>query len=325
MISVPKEKPSIENLNSYYLDIRKLIEHYQGHLGVGCIHFKAPGLEGAIFFDQDAVLAGVFDRDGIRFQGVSAIDDLIDAVNGNNFSVDIYPVAPDEIYFWVGISQAEELYKNLSTEFTDLGALIKKMKSEKFTGYIDVTIAGGEESGIVFFHNGNIAGGSFSWEAANGIPENIQVLYRKTKQSGGVLHVGRITVADKATKAPKENSSDQFLPDAMASLEELLNIFEDILSHKKRVKADFETLLKRKFIQKANKYAFLDPFVAEFKYSNRKIMFVGEAGGKDLCLGVIEAARELSEDLGIFPQLTEALGGWSEKNRKMLGQFGIRF
>jgi len=54
-------------------------------------------------------------------------------------------------------------------------------------------------------------------------------------------------------------------------------------------------------------------------------MFVGEAGGKDLCLGVIEAARELSEDLGIFPQLTEALGGWSEKNRKMLGQFGIRF
>ena len=42
MIIVPKEEPAVENLNSYYLDIRKLIEHYQGEIGSACIHFEAP-------------------------------------------------------------------------------------------------------------------------------------------------------------------------------------------------------------------------------------------------------------------------------------------
>jgi len=52
MLIIPKEKPDIGNLNSYYLDIRKLIEHCQGELGSGAICFKGPGEEGAIFFDK---------------------------------------------------------------------------------------------------------------------------------------------------------------------------------------------------------------------------------------------------------------------------------
>ena len=31
IIVVPKNAPVIQNLHSYYVDVRKLVEHYQGH------------------------------------------------------------------------------------------------------------------------------------------------------------------------------------------------------------------------------------------------------------------------------------------------------
>jgi len=73
MIIIPKEKPVIEDLNSYYLDIRKLLEHYQGELGSGGVHFRAPSSEAVVFFDKDELLSSVFeDKDGTQ-QGEGAI------------------------------------------------------------------------------------------------------------------------------------------------------------------------------------------------------------------------------------------------------------
>ena len=54
MVIIPKEKPIIENLNIYYLDVRKLLEHYQGEVGSGGIYFEGHTAEGVIFFDKDS-------------------------------------------------------------------------------------------------------------------------------------------------------------------------------------------------------------------------------------------------------------------------------
>ena len=40
MVIIPREKPIIENLNIYYLDVKKLLEHYQGEVGSGGVFFK---------------------------------------------------------------------------------------------------------------------------------------------------------------------------------------------------------------------------------------------------------------------------------------------
>jgi len=52
IIVIPKNAPVIQNLHSYYVDVRKLIEHYQGEIGCGGILLSAPAGEGAIFFRQ---------------------------------------------------------------------------------------------------------------------------------------------------------------------------------------------------------------------------------------------------------------------------------
>ena len=60
MIIVPKENPVIKDLNTYYLDIKKLIEHYQGLIGAGGAFFKSVNAEGVVIFDQEEMLNGFF-------------------------------------------------------------------------------------------------------------------------------------------------------------------------------------------------------------------------------------------------------------------------
>ena len=69
MLIVPKEKPLLENLNSYYLDISRLLEHYQGELVSGVFHFRSTSSEGAIFFENNVVLEGIYSNKNIDYAG----------------------------------------------------------------------------------------------------------------------------------------------------------------------------------------------------------------------------------------------------------------
>ncbi|MDY7030750.1 MAG: hypothetical protein SVY10_02440 [Thermodesulfobacteriota bacterium] len=73
MVIVPREKPSIQNLNSYYLDMERLVEHYQGEFDAGGIHFKSVSAEGMIFFDKDELLTAVFQNKYGEIEGEKAV------------------------------------------------------------------------------------------------------------------------------------------------------------------------------------------------------------------------------------------------------------
>ncbi len=325
MVIVPKEKPVLENLNSYYLDIKKLFEHYQGELGSGCIHFKSPSADGVVFFDKDELLAGIFrDRQG-EIQGKEAIDNVIEAVVNGNFSINIYEIDPEKVYFWANIHAAEKIYKDLSTEFTDLEGLIKKMGSEKLTGYIEVSISDGKESGLIFFSNGDITGGSYSWGEGevNRSKESQDLLIQKTKEFGGIFHVSRISFIGGDMEIKPEGIGQKQASDVLGLIEELMIICERIVTLDKKIKASFSTLLKKKFVDKAEQYDFLDPFSGEFEYTGGKISFRGNVTDEKLAEGVIQSLKELAADLEILPQFNKELGPWSSKHAKELARLAI--
>ncbi|MBN1931299.1 MAG: hypothetical protein JW786_06785 [Desulfobacterales bacterium] len=319
MIIIPKEKPVIENLNSYYLNVPKLFEHYQGEIGAGGIHFKSPAAEGVVFFDKDDFLNGFFHDKTTKLSGKNAIDCLIEPSSKFNFCINIYRLDSGQVYFWANMPDAKKIYKNLSTEFTNLEALIKKMSSEKLTGYIDVLIKGENERGLIFFINGEIIGGSYSWGKGelSTSEESRERLIKKTKEYGGTFDVNRILLTKRKEKEEGIES--------ISKLEELLNIFEDFIRSNKKNKLDFNTLLRKKFVQKVEQYAFLDPFTAEFEYLDRKIKFVGDAGEDDLFKGVTESVKELADELDTLPQFTNVLSSWSEKYRQDLERLAINF
>ncbi len=326
MIILPKEKPVIEGLNSYYLNVHRLIEHYQGEVGSGGVYFHAPSAEGVVFFDKDELLSGFYQgKEGELFKGRPAVDKLLHAVDEFNFTLDVYAIELEKVYFWANIPSAEPIYKDLSTEFTDLDGLIKKMMSERLTGYIEVSINAGEESGLLFFINGQIIGGSYSWSQGelNGTPEARNELVEKTKQSGGSFHVSRISTA-KDTAVPKpEPREGGSVEEVIAPLQEFLEIFERTVRGGKFLKGDFNTALKKKFVEKAEVYAFLDPFACEFEYVDRNIRYSGEASAKEVARGVTESVKELAQELGAWSRFSGEIGPWTEKYSGMLSRYGL--
>ncbi|MGB8425986.1 MAG: hypothetical protein WCD88_09400 [Desulfobacterales bacterium] len=325
MLVVPKEKPVLTNLNTYYLKIDKLIEHCQGEMGAGGICFKSAHAQGVLYFDPDDIVNGYFSEKSGELRGESAVERLVQADATYNFSVDIYRVPHEEVYFWAGTTAAEKIYKDLSTEFTDLKGLIKKMSAEKLSGYIDILVDNGQESGLIFFGGGEMVGGSFSWGpvAGDAVRAASGLLIEKTKKAGGVFNVCRIpTTADQPSvqRAEKPAGRPQVV---LRMLEEFLGIFETLHNTQKDHKTDFNSLIRKKFVENAERFTFLDPFAGEFDFSDRKISFSGDADESELAQGIIVSSTELAEEIGLRDELRKYLASWQQKYEKKLDHLGV--
>jgi hypothetical protein len=290
MFVIPKENPIFASLNSYYVNIERLIEHFQGEVGCGALSFKSSSSEGILFFDKDEILNGIFFQKTNELTGSGAVDQLLQSSESTNFSLNVYLLRAEDIYFWSTMPNAQRIYQDLTTEFTDLEGLIKKMKSEGLTGFIEVVIGDAKEEGLIFFNNGQVSGGSYSWGSGDSRrgEEDQDKLVQLTKDYGGAFHVSRIPMDEKNLAI---ETDDDLYPEEVlekpstrivTAMEEMMAIFERTVSAKKSIPSDFATLLNRKFVEKADRYPFLDPFAAEFKYANEKITFDGDTTDEEL-------------------------------------------
>ena len=295
MIVLPKEKPVMKNLNMYYLDIGKLIEHFQGEIGSGGLFFKSANAEGVIFFDTDEILNGYFHVKDNEISGYQAIDRFLETDSEYNFNIDVYRIPQEEVYFWSSLPSADKIYRDLSTEFTDLEGLIKKMVSEKLTGFIDISISNGDEGGLIFMSNGEIIGGSFSWAKDEEIPikRNLEILISKLEDSGGVFQVSRIPLKNEQVGEQKAENSTDPLAGTIKMLEELLGIFENLFASRKDKATDFNKALRQKFVEKAERYANDKTFQA-MKLKDR-IVYISTKEGSEMPKSEVEEIARLAK------------------------------
>ena len=323
MIVFPKEEPVIENLNSFYLDGAKLLEHYQGQLDSGAIHFKSAVAQGAVFFDKDGLLEGVYESRQEKILGKEAVEHLIRSTAGDNYTIGVFKVAADEVYFWAGILGATRVYEDLGAEFTDLDGLIRKMASEKLSGYIEISPGRAEETGLIFFRNGLILGGAYSGKNSrlDRSRESRDAIIQKAKEKGGVFHVSKISAGkpEAGDKAPHIQGQD-----ILRSLEELLVVLETLMHRKKSTQGNFGTLLRRKLIDLAETYPFLDPFAGEFAYSNNRIHFGADASEGKIVEGLLAALNSMAEENGVQAEFRSSMDGWFQKHGKTLIKLGVK-
>jgi len=327
MIIIPRERPILENLNSFYLNIRRLIEYCRGELGSGGIHFKSTESEGVVFFDKEGVINSIFQDKKEVIKGKETLNRLIEASVDIKFNINVFKIDPDWLYFWANIPAAKEIYRNLGADFTDLKGLIIKMNVEGFTGYIDVSIANGQDGGLIFFNQGEIVGGSYSWGGSdlNRSKENLELLIQKTKESGGIFNVFSISMTREEREDESKETEQKRTVNIISALEELLIISEKVFTLNKKIKGDFPTLLKKKFREKASRYPFLDPFSADFEYVEKKIALRGNINDEELTQGVIECVKEMANEFGILTQLKNELAPWTQKYGPEIDKFGISF
>ena len=321
MIVIPKNMPLVEGLNSFYLNVARFIEHFSGEISTGAIHFLAGRAEGIVFIDEHTILNGIYEDKSHALNGVEAVDYITRNAGENTFTVAVYAIEPEYVHFWANLPNAEVIHNNLSTEFTDLKKLIIKMQSEKLTGYLEVSINGVAEKGAVFLNMGNISGALFPWDRkklANS-RQDMERLLSESKESGAEFNVYEVkqmhsNLADTLDTAEDKSRVPTDAPAmSLAIIEELLTIFEKTFHSNIKGKVDFRTLLRRKFVEKADVYDFLDPFAAEFHYEDGKIDYSGDAGADILARGLVECVKEIAEEVDIYYPFLKAVVPWTEK------------
>ena len=350
MIIIPREKPAVQDLNSYYLKIDKLLEHYQGDLGTGGVYFKSPVSEGVVFFDEDNLLNAYYKDKKLELKGGAALRQINNTASKNNYSVTVYYILPERVYYWANLSYAEPLYSDLSSEFTDLEALIQKMENEKVTGYIDVKLNQDAGGGLLFIYNGEIIGGA-SAKGDGELDRSVEYrddLIKRCRESGGIFNVKKIQLskisalskkpeappAPKADarpvkpapvkSAPKPKPKSAMDPHRiLAMLQDLLMLSEKLVKSNKRIKMDFETLLNKQFVEKVNRYEFLDPFAGEFRYSNGKVSFSGRASQRELATAIVECVNDMAASLGMTAMFVKHLAHWKKDYMDEIIDFNI--
>jgi len=357
MIIVPKETPIIQELNSYYLNMDKLFEYYQGIVDAGCVHFQLPAAEGAIFFDAFNLINGAYRNTGTSISGKEAVDKLLDEAKINKVLLSIYEIPPEKIAFWANVANAEDLYKDLSTEFTDLEGLIRKMTTDHLTGYIEIAFSK-DDLALLFMHNGQVLGAvsaETKWQLVRS--QNIQAgLVERSRKATAMLNVRRImleqvsgnnSVKNNGKKVPSTSEAEEKPavkpkePEAgfeveyqeeysgplriIEMLQYLMLIYEKFISSNRKIRSDFDTILKQKFVQKVDRYEFLDPFAEEFKYAKGKIEYTGRADERRLATGLLECLHEIAAENDMQSWLDKSLWPLREKYSREIDELNIEF
>jgi hypothetical protein len=325
MFVFPEDKPVILGIQSCYVDTPKLIQHYQTQVPSGCIHFQGQKADGVLFFKNQSMINGLFKQGDQMLTGQKAVDHMVQACAESQLSIDVLEISSEQMTFWAGVQSAEAIHTNLSTEFTDLKKLLKKMCDEKLTGYIEVHIDEKDETGRIFLVDGKFMGGTYSWTSnrLSGSKEGLEKLIGKTTTSEGLFTVYRV----ESTVSPPEPAPPEAVPTrsdvGLKALETLLQIAESTISDDKKIKYDFQTLIKKKFVQFVDKYAFLDPFADEFEYRNGKIAYSGKTDEKGLALGIIDSLQSVMDDCGLSQVFLDKFTIWKEQHDEQAQAWGV--
>jgi hypothetical protein len=157
-------------------------------------------------------------------------------------------------------------------------------------------------------------------------------MIEKSRDKGAVLNVRTIPlvqivenyIPDVEVKTPKPQAvEEKVVPitdviqekplNIMGMLQHLMLIYEKFIVGNKKIREDFDTILKKKFMEKIDTYDYLDPFAAEFQYSNGKITYTGQTQIKEVASGLVKCLEEISIENDMQKWLKKHLGPWEEK------------
>ncbi len=322
---VPKEKPYMEGLNSYYLDTDKFIEHLQGEIGTGCVYFKSSNRELLVYFDEMDIITGVLQESGERAQTAKSLQPIFEALKKRNYLVKVYHLDPHAIFYWAQLPPFKRAKTQLDSSEIALVDLVERLSQKKASCFVDVKFTGANMSCILFFHQGNFMGGSYSWGAGGLNPSKNEFtsFLQTTKGKKAVFSIGHFTedrslpVAEdvkEEKKIPELAVEDQvFITNLPTLLEEFLAIYINIIKRKTRV--DPVSLMLQRIIVRADQYPFLDPFNPPFDYTNGVFIFTGtdQAFGENTAKAIIECAWDVVTELRLEKKFRTALSKWNYK------------
>ncbi len=325
---IPREKPYLTKLNSYYLDIDKFTEHMQGEVGDGCIYCKSSFQENLVYFNEQEIIRGIVQNNGEHAHVSDLLTPVLEAIRQRSFMVSVYQLSPSAVYFWGQLPPFKRAKKTYSSAIISLDDLTQRFKQEKFSGFIDTHFNEENESGLIFFNDGERLGGSFSW-GSGGLSqkhEDYTMFLEKLATKDAVFQVGKFLENKKhllveAVDGEAQNDEEDDDPidnvGLVRSLEEFLSFYTIITSANK--KQDPLLLLRQSFINHVDKYPFLDPFKGQFTYVDGIVEITDYSQLRLMAQAVVECVWEIISELGMQDKFTNKIENWETQILKDMG------
>ena len=316
---LPREKPFLTGLNSYYLDIEKFIQHLQGEIGSGCLHCNAADQELLVYFDEYDIVRGVTQVTGEHARVSEQLQHVLVPLQKKNFQVTIYYLDPTSIFFWGQMPAFRRAQQSLSSDKVTLPDLIFRLSQKEFSGFIEVDVEGKEYCAVLFFHEGQRRGGSYYW-GTGGLSTSdtdYNTLLGMLQKNNGTYSLGYFTsdplssldevdLDDEEGKDPpqkepepeeKGDSPEEQPPSELHhALNEFIAVFSQTLRNKKN-KAEPLIDLKLKFIDFAEIYPYLDPYNHLCTIEDDATVTIAkEITVKEAAQGIIDCAWMVIED-----------------------------
>ena len=298
---IPETQPVFRGLNSCYVDVTKLLEYFRSSNATGCIKFSSLDTNGVVFYSKSKIINPLCNASGKTYYHNDAISAIKKLAAIRECKIDVYTIDENQILFWANLSKAQTLYDNLTTDLTDLGKVLRKVETEKITGIIEVSIKNGTKPALMLFYQGSLVGTHRPWvdDQVTNDDSVVDYLRRETSQHGGSFCVKTIPVkkvtAESQSNAFSDTKTDVTAAEILALVGEMIYALESLVSERVKGHDPFSLSLKKKFIEKADLYPFLDPFADEFAYGERKVRFDGDTTPVELSHAVGRCLLEIAD------------------------------
>uniref|UniRef100_UPI0040559F9A hypothetical protein n=1 Tax=Candidatus Electronema sp. TaxID=2698783 RepID=UPI0040559F9A len=326
---LPREKPFLSGLNSYYLDVEKFIQHLQGEIGTGCLYGKGADQELIVYFDESDIVRGLTQNRGEHALASEQLDHVLAALRQRNFQVSVYYLDPDSIFFWGQLPAFRRAKERLPSSKVSLPDLVFRLNKKDFSGFIEVDVKGrNEQAAVLFFHQGQRRGGSYYWGTGGLSPsdDDYNTLLAMLQKSGGSYGLGYFTsdpvAAPPAAEPPSSPPSEEAAPEAkpprlLLEIDQAVNEFLAVYLEAGHAKSGLDPLLelRLKFIDFVSVYPVLDPYgKACISHADGSVTFADDEAAKAGAEGIVDCAWMVMEEQKLHKKFKAALKDLAAKD-----------
>ena len=314
---VPKEKPYLAGLNSYYLQIDKFIEHLQGEIGSGCIYCQGVDQELLVYFDEQEIIRGVTQERGEHARISQSLDPVLHSLVQKNFLVTVYYLNSASIFFWGQMPSFQRAKKTIQSAEIPLLHLVHRLQRREFSGFLDVNLLDGDVGAILFYHQGERRVGSYSWGKGGGshADEDYQRLLQILQTNAATYDLGQFQ-AEAAEQSEafsprlaNGSGTEEYLSDLGIATKEFMELFMRVV--RRKIKGDPLIPLKQQFLEHIDEYPVLDPFRKLYELKpDGAVEFAGDVSREEITAGIVDCAWKVIEDNKMQRKFRKAVAKW---------------
>ncbi len=162
---VPRGKPVHENLSTSYVNVAALLADLQVNEFTGYVSVEFWGYRGYAFLSRGQIVNAYEATEAIVQREREALDSLLSRAQARNGKVGFFQHPEEVIQAIAGIINGEPVYRDLSSDFTNLEKLVEKLVKSGETWYVEALFEQ-EQGGGIIYTAGDRAEGVVSVESA---------------------------------------------------------------------------------------------------------------------------------------------------------------